>query len=409
MHRWRHRALERPHPDLRRADRVRPGRSGPPRRRGRLAGPRAVDNLDIASNLLLGNESGGLMRSEARFHGAAAALLTSLGIGLLDTTRSVGTLSGGERQLLAVARAMSGRPRLLILDEPTGALGVNESAQFEQLTANVRAQGTTVLLVSHDIEQMFRLADRITVLRHGRVVADVDPEFSQPEDVVALISGSRPTLGSAAAQQASRPRPTARLDRPVVEPAPDPFQLSAAPLGTDTAVHSSRRWRLPARRRRPRVVARPDASAWANCRSEPPADRSGWRRRARARLWTTTSASARRGRGGANLRPMPGLAAHGRCRSSARCGLTGVITVFREVARAPAASRARPRHAVPGLRGQRGRARTAARRGHRAQPHAGDHSGDARDACRPVPLAEGLIVVLHSLCTATAGRDGRRR
>jgi signal transduction histidine kinase/ABC-type multidrug transport system ATPase subunit len=160
------------------------------------------NNLDIASNLLLGQERGGLIRSDTRFHSAAAALLESLGIPLRDTTRGVGSLSGGERQLLAVARAMSGQPRLLILDEPTAALGVNESVQVEQLIRNVSAQGTSILIVSHDIDQMFRLADRITVLRHGRVVADVNPALSQPEDVVAFISGQQ--TDSSARRQLSR-------------------------------------------------------------------------------------------------------------------------------------------------------------------------------------------------------------
>jgi signal transduction histidine kinase/ABC-type multidrug transport system ATPase subunit len=160
------------------------------------------NNLDVASNLLLGRERGHLLRSDTHAHGAARQLLESLGIPLRDTTRNVGSLSGGERQLLAIAKAMWGRPQLLILDEPTGALGINESAKVEQLATNVREQGTTVLLVSHDIEQMFRLADRITVLRHGRVVADVDPKSSQPEDVVALISGQQ--TDSSARRQLSR-------------------------------------------------------------------------------------------------------------------------------------------------------------------------------------------------------------
>ena len=83
------------------------------------------------------------------------------------------SLSGGQRQLVAVARAMARRPRLLLLDEPTASLGVSESAQVEGLIARLRERGTTILLACHDIDQMFRLADRIVVLRHGRVVAEV--------------------------------------------------------------------------------------------------------------------------------------------------------------------------------------------------------------------------------------------
>jgi signal transduction histidine kinase/ABC-type multidrug transport system ATPase subunit len=160
------------------------------------------DNLDIASNLLLGQESRRLLMSDIRFHEAAAALLRSYQIPLYDTARSVRSLSGGQRQLVAVARAMTRNPRLLLLDEPTAALGVTESAQVEELIAGLRQRGTTILLACHDIDQMFRLADRIVVLRHGRVVGDVDPAQVHPDDVVALVSGQQ--VDSSARRQLSR-------------------------------------------------------------------------------------------------------------------------------------------------------------------------------------------------------------
>ena len=160
------------------------------------------ENLDIAANLLLGHEDAGELRSATRFHLAATQRLVELGINLPDTSRPVSTLSGGQRQLLAVARALSDEPRLLILDEPTASLGVNESAQVEELIVAVRDRGTTVLLASHDIEQMFRLADRIVVLRHGRVVANLLPSQSLPEEVVELISGHQ--AGASARRQLTR-------------------------------------------------------------------------------------------------------------------------------------------------------------------------------------------------------------
>src|SRR5215831_1869926 len=160
------------------------------------------DNVDVAANILLGQEPRRLMFSESRFHAAAAQVLESLRIPLPDTTRSIRTLSGGQRQLVAVARAMRHRPLLLALDEPTASLGVQESAQVEALIVGLRKQGTTILLACHDIEQMFRLADRIVVMRQGRIVGNLDPRSTHPDDVVALLSGQQ--VDSSARRQLSR-------------------------------------------------------------------------------------------------------------------------------------------------------------------------------------------------------------
>jgi signal transduction histidine kinase/ABC-type multidrug transport system ATPase subunit len=162
------------------------------------------DNLDVASNLLLGRERRRFLLSDVRFHAAAAALLREHEIPLPDTTRSVGTLSGGQRQLVAVARAMAHGPRLLLLDEPTASLGVSESAQVEELIARLRERGTTIVLACHDLDQMFRLADRIVALRHGRVAADVLTSQVHPDDVAALIAGQQ--VESSARKQLSRLR-----------------------------------------------------------------------------------------------------------------------------------------------------------------------------------------------------------
>jgi len=161
-----------------------------------------ADNLDIASNLLLGRETGWQMLSNVRLHTAAAAVLAEYKIPLRDTTQRVGTLSGGQRQLVAVARAMGRRPKLLLLDEPTASLGVAESAQVEELIARLRERGTTIVLACHDINQMFRLADRIVVLRRGRVVAAVIPDQVHPDDVAALVAGQQ--VDSSARRQLSR-------------------------------------------------------------------------------------------------------------------------------------------------------------------------------------------------------------
>jgi signal transduction histidine kinase/ABC-type multidrug transport system ATPase subunit len=160
------------------------------------------DNLDIAANIMLGRERPRLLMSETRFHSEVVSLLASLRIPISDTRRDVRSLSGGQRQLVAMAQAMGRKPRLLALDEPTAALGVKEEAQVEELIASLREQGTTILLACHDIDQMFRLADRIVVLRQGRIVGDLRTADAHPDDVVALISGQQ--AGSSAREQLTR-------------------------------------------------------------------------------------------------------------------------------------------------------------------------------------------------------------
>jgi signal transduction histidine kinase/ABC-type multidrug transport system ATPase subunit len=150
-----------------------------------------VDNLDVASNVMLGNERRRHMLSQWALHEDAADLFQRLGISLRDTTQPVGELSGGQRQMVAVARAMAHKPRLLVLDEPTSSLGIQEAELVEQLILRLREQGTTVLLSCHDIPQMFRLATRIVVLRRGKVTAEVSPAEVHPDDVVALVSGQQ--------------------------------------------------------------------------------------------------------------------------------------------------------------------------------------------------------------------------
>ena len=147
------------------------------------------DNLDIASNLMLGRERRRQLMSDVRMHADAAAVLTRLGIRLTDTTRSIRSLSGGQRQLVAIARAMAGQPSLLLLDEPTASLSFRHAAQVEELITALRDRATTIVIACHDIDMMLRLADRIVVMRHGRVAAEVDPAVVHRDEVAALLSG----------------------------------------------------------------------------------------------------------------------------------------------------------------------------------------------------------------------------
>jgi signal transduction histidine kinase/ABC-type multidrug transport system ATPase subunit len=160
------------------------------------------DNLDTVANLFLGRERRRVLLSGADMHRDARAAIERLGIPLPDLRRPVAALSGGQRQAIAVARALDADPALLILDEPTASLGRRETAQVLGLVRELRASGTAVLLISHQLDQVIDLADRIVVLRHGQVVANVTPLEVHPDDIVALQSGIE--IDSTASRQLRR-------------------------------------------------------------------------------------------------------------------------------------------------------------------------------------------------------------
>ncbi|HEY6934964.1 MAG TPA: ATP-binding protein [Marmoricola sp.] len=162
------------------------------------------ENLDIAQNLLLGRERRWRLLSPPRAHSLARRILGELGLldELRPTTDPVGQLTDARRQLLAIARAAGSDPDLLLLDEPTAPLGAADTARAEQVVERMHRRGTTVVLVSHDIEQLFRVTDRIVVLRKGCVVGEVDPVSGHPDDVAALMSGHE--MASSAHHQLSR-------------------------------------------------------------------------------------------------------------------------------------------------------------------------------------------------------------
>ena len=148
------------------------------------------DNLGVVANLFLGDERGpGPFLDDPAMVEEAQALFERLRLPPAQLGRPVGTLSGGERQLVAIARAVRLRPAVLVLDEPTASLGVAETRVVERLLVELRAEGTAILLVSHRLEQVFLLADRIAVLRDGRILAEVSPLEVHPDDVAAMISG----------------------------------------------------------------------------------------------------------------------------------------------------------------------------------------------------------------------------
>jgi len=146
------------------------------------------DDLDAVANIFLGRP-GRWVLSESAMREEAAAVLRRAGAAGLHLDVPLRVLSRGQRQLVALARALLTPPRLLMLDEPTASLGVPETARVESILRETREAGASVLLASHDLEQVFALADRIVVLRDGAVVADVTPVEVQRSDIVALMSG----------------------------------------------------------------------------------------------------------------------------------------------------------------------------------------------------------------------------
>lgn len=155
--------------------------------------------LDIAANLFLGRElrRSGLLGSLFRMldHGAmrrrATEQLQALGIGTIQNiTQAVETLSGGQRQAVAVARAAAFGSKVIILDEPTAALGVRESGQVLKLIRDLRDRGLPVILISHNMPHVFEVADRIHIQRLGRRVAVVSPGSTSPSDAVAIMTGA---------------------------------------------------------------------------------------------------------------------------------------------------------------------------------------------------------------------------
>jgi fructose transport system ATP-binding protein len=156
--------------------------------------------LDIASNMYLGREmrARGLLGSVFRKlntrgmrHGAREQL-DKLGITTLqDITQRLETLSGGQRQAVAVARAATFGTKVIILDEPTASLGVRESEQVLQLIRELRRQGMPVILVSHNMPQVFEVADRIQIQRLGRCAAVVRPNTTTMEEAVAIMTGAK--------------------------------------------------------------------------------------------------------------------------------------------------------------------------------------------------------------------------
>jgi D-xylose transport system ATP-binding protein len=157
------------------------------------------DNLDVVANLFLGQEQvedgiTGAARTldEIEMEQRSVDLLRQLAVRTLRSVRTeVGMLSGGQRQTVAIARSMLGQPKIVLLDEPTAALGVAQTRQVLDLVRRLADRGLGVVLISHNMGDVFEVADRITALYLGRVAADVPAKDVSHSQVVELITAGR--------------------------------------------------------------------------------------------------------------------------------------------------------------------------------------------------------------------------
>ena len=154
-----------------------------------------ADDLDVPSNLYLGREiikvnlgpfsilDRKAMREQTR------RALERTGVKIPDITNTIRNMSGGQRQCVAIARAAAFASKLIIMDEPTAALGVQETAQVENIIRGLKERGVPLLLISHNLRQVFDLVDRIVVFRRGRIGASLNKHETDGNDIIAYITG----------------------------------------------------------------------------------------------------------------------------------------------------------------------------------------------------------------------------
>jgi D-xylose transport system ATP-binding protein len=158
------------------------------------------DNLDIVQNMFLGREETEFGTfDEGRMEREASETLRSLSVRTVKSVRQkVSSLSGGQRQTVAIARSVLKKARLVILDEPTAALGVAQTEQVLNLVKRLAEQGVAVIIISHNLADVFEVADYISVLYLGNMVAEVDAATTNRDDVVGYITGSKTYQGEVA-------------------------------------------------------------------------------------------------------------------------------------------------------------------------------------------------------------------
>ncbi|MEX1180922.1 MAG: ATP-binding cassette domain-containing protein [Cucumibacter sp.] len=154
-----------------------------------------ADDLDVPSNIFLGREEVYFnigpfsFLNTRKMMDKSRAVLERTGVKIPDLRNTIGNMSGGQRQCVAVSRAASFASKLIIMDEPTAALGIQETAQVENIIRNLKARGVPLILISHNLRQVLNLVDKIWVFRRGQIAGMVEADKTDGNEVVSLITG----------------------------------------------------------------------------------------------------------------------------------------------------------------------------------------------------------------------------
>ena len=156
-----------------------------------------AENLNVSSNIFLGREVkrrylGGLIRTLnwPFMHAESSTALDRLDIHVPSLMQQIRNLSGGQRQAVAIARSIYWNARIMIMDEPTAALAVPEQRKVLSLVLTLRDQGVPVIIISHNLQDIFAVADQITILRRGKKVAELQADQTTPDEIVSLMVGA---------------------------------------------------------------------------------------------------------------------------------------------------------------------------------------------------------------------------
>jgi D-xylose transport system ATP-binding protein len=151
-----------------------------------------LNTLDVAKNIFIGREPriAGLFYNSKEMVRRTEQILEGLSIEIPSITNEVRFLSGGQRQAIAVGRAAYWGCKIVIMDEPTAALGVSESLKVLELARKLKSKNVSVIIISHNLEHVFKVADRVIVLRKGKRVAERAVESTNGEEIVRLITGA---------------------------------------------------------------------------------------------------------------------------------------------------------------------------------------------------------------------------